>query len=125
MVLPPSVNAPVLATEPTVSLKPFRSSRPVLALSCTTDVSAIWLDWSRRTMSLFAPPTPSPMVRLPPMASVPAVLFKSIWPEFTVVRPLNVFAVVVPARVCVPVPFLLMKPVPVIAPEKVWLLAFP
>ena len=41
MLLPPSVTTPVSATEPTVWLLPFRSSRPLVPLMSTSEVAMI------------------------------------------------------------------------------------
>ena len=86
-VLPPAVTVPVFASEPMVCVKPFRSSLPEVPLMSTADVEASCPLASSFTMSLFAPPAPSPMVRLPPIATTPALLFRSSSPAFTVVNP--------------------------------------
>ena len=85
--LPLTATAPVSAKPAMVSLKLFRSRLPLLPWMSTNEESMIWFEASSLTMSAFAPPAPSPMVRLPPTAVTPAVLFRSSSPAFTVVRP--------------------------------------
>ena len=66
-------------------------------------------------MSLFAPPTPSPIVRFPATASTPAGLFRSSSPPFTVVMPVKVFAAG-PPNCSVPGPLCVSAPLPEITP---------
>ena len=60
-------------------------------------------------MSLFAPPMPSPTISPPAIARIPALLFRSSSPAFTVVSPVYVFAVV-PENRSVPAPFFTTEP---------------
>ena len=111
----PIVTKPVPATDPTLSLKLFKSNLPS-ELIVTAEVLLISAPWRSRTTALPAAPTLSPMIRAPcPVAAAPLMSNCTV-PSFTVKFPVKVL-LPAPFSNHVPVPVLVTPPVvPVMLP---------